>query len=279
MTIGELLKDYRIKQRKTQKQWVGNVMSASFYTKVERGLSRISAEDLINLLHYNQILLIDFFGKLSKNYKSFYQQKQQINRLTNEAYYHDSKQELKQLWDIVSKSELPNKDDELLLIDTYIAVINKDFTHIDQKLIDKMKERILSITDFDEDGLIIYCNLMSFYDLNSNLLLSKRIIEQFIGSTSTKIQKIILGIIITMLVFCIQNKKFEKTEVFVNYAAQIKTQPDIFFYKMLIPIFDNIIKYQYEHDRKYMEVAQKLIESVKLAGMPDYNKDLEKFHI
>ncbi|RMC51805.1 helix-turn-helix domain-containing protein [Lactobacillus sp. ESL0228] len=95
MTIGELLKDYRIKQRKTQKQWVGNVMSASFYTKVERGLSRISAEDLINLLHYNQILLIDFFGKLSKNDKSFYQQKQQINRLANEAYYHDSKQELK----------------------------------------------------------------------------------------------------------------------------------------------------------------------------------------
>ncbi|RMC51806.1 hypothetical protein [Lactobacillus sp. ESL0228] len=181
--------------------------------------------------------------------------------------------------DIVSKSELPNKDDELFLIDTYIAVINKDFTHIDQKLIDKMKERILSITDFDEDGLIIYCNFMSFYDLNSNLLLSKRIIEQFIGSTSTKIQKIILGIIINMLVFCIQNKKFEETEVFVNYAAQIKTQPDIFFYKMLIPIFDNIIKYQYEHDRKYMEVAQKLIESVKLAGMPDYSKDLEKLII
>lgn len=254
-------------------------MSASFYTKVERGLSRISAEDLINLLHYNQILLIDFFGKLSKSDKSFYQQKQQINRLANEAYYHDSKQELKQLRDIVSKSELPNKDDELFLIDTSIAVINKDFTHIDQKLIDKMKERILSITNFDEDGLIIYCNLMSFYDLNSNLLLSKRIIEQFIGSTSTKIQKIILGIIINMLVFCIQNKKFEETEVFVNYAAQIKAQPDIFFYKMLIPIFDNIIKYQYEHDRKYMEVAQKLIESVKLAGMPDYSKDLEKLMI
>lgn len=53
MTIGELLKDYRISQKKTQKQWAKDVISPSFYTKVEKNLSRISAEDLIELLHSN----------------------------------------------------------------------------------------------------------------------------------------------------------------------------------------------------------------------------------
>ncbi|MCT6890712.1 MAG: helix-turn-helix domain-containing protein, partial [Lactobacillus sp.] len=54
MTIGELLKDYRISQKKTQKQWAKDVISPSFYAKVEKNLSRISAEDLIELLHSNQ---------------------------------------------------------------------------------------------------------------------------------------------------------------------------------------------------------------------------------
>ncbi|KJY62699.1 ABC-type multidrug transporter, partial [Lactobacillus helsingborgensis] len=40
MTIGELLKKYRIEHEKTQKEWVGNIVSPSFYAKVEKNLSR-----------------------------------------------------------------------------------------------------------------------------------------------------------------------------------------------------------------------------------------------
>ncbi|MDF7682330.1 XRE family transcriptional regulator [Lactobacillus sp. ESL0679] len=36
MTIGELLKDYRIQQKKTQKEWARNIISPSFYAKVEK---------------------------------------------------------------------------------------------------------------------------------------------------------------------------------------------------------------------------------------------------
>jgi len=32
-----------------------------------------------------------------------------------------------------------------------------------------MKEKVFAIPSFDEDGLILYCNFMSFFDLNSNL--------------------------------------------------------------------------------------------------------------
>ncbi|BDR61167.1 helix-turn-helix domain-containing protein [Lactobacillus xylocopicola] len=237
MTIGELLKDYRIQQRKTQKQWVGDVISASFYTKVERNLSRISAENLIDLLHSNQISVIDFFGKLNQKDKSIHQQKLEIRRMANEAYYRNSKKELQQIRDILVKSDLPNKNDELLIIDAYVAVIDKDITHLDRNVINKMKEKVFNISNFDEDSLIVYCNFMSFYDLNSNLLLSKKAVKQFIGSSSVKTQKVVLGIIINMLVFCIQNKKFEETGTFIDYADQIKAQPDIFFYKDIIPIF------------------------------------------
>lgn len=279
MTIGELLKDYRISQRKTQKQWAKDIISPSFYAKVEKNLNRISAEDLIDLLHSNQISLIDFFGKLNQSDKTLHQQKLEISRMANEAYYRNSKKGLQQLRDMVVECSLPDKDDEILIIDIYIAIIDKDITHLDRSAINKMKEKIFAISNFDEDGLILYCNFMSFYNLNSNLVLSKRLVKQFIGSSSVKIQKVVLGIVINMLILCIQDEKFEETETFINYANQIKAQPDIFFYKEVIPVFDNVVKYHYEHDKKYIDTATKIIESIKLAGMSEYGKDLEKLLI
>ncbi|MCO6531425.1 Rgg/GadR/MutR family transcriptional regulator [Lactobacillus sp.] len=279
MTTGELLKDYRISQRKTQKQWSGDVISASFYAKVEKNLSRISADDLIELLHFNQIPLIDFFSKLRPKDKLIHQQELEIDRLINEAYYQNSKKELQQIRDVVAESKLPNKSDELLLIDAYIAVISKDLTMLGKKVIDEMKEKVFNISHFDEEGLISYCNFMSFYDFNSNLLLSKKIIKQFIGSSSPKIQEKILAIIINMLIFCIRNKHFEEADVFVNYADQIKTTPDVFFYKMLVPAFYNIVKYQNTHNKKYLDETEIIIKSIKLAGMPDYSKELEELLI
>ena len=279
MTTGELLKDYRISQRKTQKQWAGDVISASFYAKVEKNLSRISADDLIELLHFNQIPLIDFFSKLRPKDKLIHQQELEIDRLINEAYYQNSKKELQQIRDVVAESKLPNKSDELLLIDAYIAVISKDLTMLGKKVIDEMKEKVFNISHFDEEGLISYCNFMSFYDFNSNLLLSKKIIKQFIGSNSVKIQGKILAIIINMLIFCIRNKRFEEADVFVNYADQIKTKPAIFFYKMLVPAFYNIVKYQNTHNKKYLDETEIIIKSIKLAGMPDYSKELEELLI
>ncbi|QYN57774.1 Rgg/GadR/MutR family transcriptional regulator [Lactobacillus panisapium] len=279
MTTGELLKDYRISQRKTQKQWAGDVISASFYAKVEKNLSRISADDLIELLHFNQIPLIDFFSKLRPKDKLIHQQELEIDRLINEAYYQNSKKELQQIRDVVAESKLPNKSDELLLIDAYIAVISKDLTMLGKEAINKIKEKVFNISNFDEDGLILYCNFMSFYDLNSNLLLSKKIIKQCIGSSSVKIQGKILAIIINMLIFCIRNKRFEEADVFVNYADQIKTKPAIFFYKMLVPAFYNIVKYQNTHNKKYLDETEIIIKSIKLAGMPDYSKELEELLI
>lgn len=49
----------------------------------------------------------------------------EIDRLINEAYYQNSKKELQQIRDVVAESKLPNKSDELLLIDAYIAVIDQ----------------------------------------------------------------------------------------------------------------------------------------------------------
>lgn len=63
MTIGKLLKQYRIEKGLTQKQFAGNTISTSYYSKVEKNEHRITAEDLILLLRSNGISLWSFFKK------------------------------------------------------------------------------------------------------------------------------------------------------------------------------------------------------------------------
>ncbi len=70
MTIGDLLKQYRINQNKTLQEFAGNIIDRSYYGKVERNVHQISAENLINLLRYNQIDATEFIETLDQNYQS-----------------------------------------------------------------------------------------------------------------------------------------------------------------------------------------------------------------
>lgn len=277
MTTGELLKDYRISQRKTQKQWAGDVISTSFYAKVEKNLSRISADDLIELLHFNQIPLIDFFSKLRPKDKLIHQQELEIDRLINEAYYQNSKKELQQIRDVVAESKLPNKNDKLLLIDAYIALISNNLNELDKNTLSKMKEKVFSITNFDIDGLSLYCNFMSFYDLDSNLFISKRAVKQNCGSSNIKIQKTVLSIIVNIAILSIQSKRPEETGFFFEVANQIKSKPEIFFYKTVIAALENIVEYQNTHDKNYLDDLEAIIKNIRIAGMEKYSEELKDF--
>ncbi|MEB3363124.1 helix-turn-helix transcriptional regulator [Lactobacillus sp. R2/2] len=62
MTTSELLKQYRLRANKTQKEWVGSTVSPSFYSKVEKGLNHISADNLIDLLDHNGISAANFLA-------------------------------------------------------------------------------------------------------------------------------------------------------------------------------------------------------------------------
>ena len=94
MTIGDLLKQYRINQNKTLQEFAGNIIDGSYYGKVERNVHQISAENLINLLRYNQIDATEFIETLYQNYQS---QIQIQRKIMEEAYYHVDKDKLKKL--------------------------------------------------------------------------------------------------------------------------------------------------------------------------------------
>ena len=50
MNIGEALKQYRTSAGLTQKEFTQNILSPAHYSKIERNLHEISANDLLKLL-------------------------------------------------------------------------------------------------------------------------------------------------------------------------------------------------------------------------------------
>ena len=62
--IGKALKKIRTIKGLTQFQFAHNVVSESFYSKVERGKNEITASDLLRLLKVNHISRADFLAEV-----------------------------------------------------------------------------------------------------------------------------------------------------------------------------------------------------------------------
>lgn len=277
MEIGELLKKYRLMHAETKKAWAGSVLSPSFYARVEKGTNRISANDLINLLHANNISVIDFFRQLNPHDHLIDSEDQALRLAANKAYYNGARTDLLNLYNQIAKGDSPNKEEHLMLLKIYIAIIDDDYASIDDSTLKKAKERIFATSIFDADTLKLYCNCISFYDLDENLIISKRAVTQFKSNNSITMQKNILAIIINILIFCIKAKRYEETDFYINSAEEIATTPEIYFYKTILLFFKNLLQYHQKSEKQYLDQCYDIIQNIALSGMTKYSSSLKVF--
>ncbi|EFO66480.1 MAG: helix-turn-helix domain-containing protein [Lactobacillus iners] len=178
MTIGELLKEYRISQAKNQKDFTHNgiIISQSYYSKVEKNTHRITADSLIKLLHFNNIPLWTFFSRLNPNDDMQYQQISNLHNIMISTYYGQNQQKLNDIKLLIDKTNLSKEDknEEKLLVDGWIESLKKDPKSFDMELRHKLKDKIFSHPNLDKNTITLYCNFMVFYDLDSNKIIAKK---------------------------------------------------------------------------------------------------------
>lgn len=199
MTIGELLKEYRQKKGLTQKQFADGIVSTSYYSKVEKNEHRITVEDLVKILEHNDIAMWTFFRRLSL--KGDFQH-EYIIKLENDvldAYYHSNKNRIEEIRQEVEKSTVPNKDEYLLLIDGWLENLKTEDEEPNLEVRKALKDKIFNIPDITKEKLNLFCNFMEFYDLESNVMITKNAIDKFIDSNDTESQEVLLAIIDNLL--------------------------------------------------------------------------------
>ncbi|MDF7639875.1 Rgg/GadR/MutR family transcriptional regulator [Lactobacillus sp. ESL0791] len=276
MSIGQLLKKYRIEQVKTQKEWSENVISPSFYSKVEKDLNHISAHDLIALLRKNKVPLVKFFDELDTDSESQQEQTDEIDNIIIHAFYHNSTKELQQLQQVIAASDLPDKADLLLTIRAFIAsIMHKDLSTADKTA---LREKIFNIPELDKTKLELYCNFFTLYDLDDNLKLVKKIVQKFQDSTDVSIQELLLGIICNLLANCIEAKRDKEAQFFIKSANEITTRPELFFYKNALLLMANLIAYHLDGQKEHLANCQLALKNFTVLGMPEYGQTLTQFY-
>ena len=85
MQIGKELKKLRLELGLSQTEMVGDILTKSYYSKIERGLHEINAKDLIEILERNRVNISDFFQGIESKGKS----KKYLEQLRN-AYYEQN---------------------------------------------------------------------------------------------------------------------------------------------------------------------------------------------
>lgn len=277
MTIGELLKEYRIKQDKSQRGFNKNIVSPSYYSKIEKNIHRITAEDLFNLLDQNEIPASEFVRKLKKSNQTDKKLMEIfLNRAVQLNYHTNTDKQYKDLLKEIQNSHLPDtkKEEVHLYVQGLYIKHRDDLTEDDQKIIQKIKDKLFSIPEFTLTKLQLYANFLPFYDTESNLAISKSIFKQYENSTDSNVLEAVLGIIINISSDLIDEKKFDQVEPLLKISKKIPSKYSFYFTKSLIRFIEEEVNYHFDHKKQHLENCQVIIKNLALAGMTDFSKEV-----
>lgn len=278
MTIGDLLREYRINQNKKQKEFAGEILSPSYYSKVERGKHKITAEDLIHLLIYNQISVKQFFCRLDDNYEENQLLEEKLNSLLAQAYFQNDKNKLEAIKQEINESCLSNKakNDQLLYADIFLALVNNTLQD-NKKLQDKVREKLFSMDEFDEAKIMLYGNSMRFYSPSDNKIISQSLIRKYRETNNIVIQKYLISICVNMLIILIENNDIKDTKLYIEVLVKNIDNPDFLFYRSVYLFLINFIKYKNSGEGKYLSKCNKVVEAFKTLEMNAYAGELANF--
>lgn len=283
MTIGELLKEYRISQGKRQKEFTNNgeIISQSFYSKVEKAANKITVDNLIEILHYNNISLWEFFSRLNQNDDMRHQQMEELHNMMISAYYDRNDRELLNIKSLIAESNMSDKDkrEQELIVDGWIESIKTNPKSYDKNLREELKDKIFDSPNMDKNTITLYCNFMTFYDLENNKFIATKILDQHKNTHNVDIQIALLAIIGNILAISIEKDNVDNLEFFIQTAEHIPTRPETFFYKNGLFLFKNLIKYKKEKESIYLDNCWQAIETYINLNMKIYGNKLKKFVI
>ena len=276
MTIGALLRQYRLEAGKTQRAWIGDVISPSFYSKVEKDLTRISAADLIELLRQNHVEIAAFFKQLDYQAESEDNLKKKINAQMTDAYYNFDIKRLKEIKQAIAGSGLASKNELMLSVNSILAIIDGNKEKLSAAEIQQLKNKFFNEENFDWKTIKIFLNCMVFYDFASDMIITNKIFQQFKDSANDDIQFIVLGILINMISMCLEKNKYKEAKQLVEKSLEIHTRPLTCFSKMTLLFLENMINYHFDPQQLYLDNSARQIEEFSLIGMTEFSKQLQK---
>ena len=258
--IGSKLKKLRHDLGLTQKEMAADVISVSFYSKVERGFHDIGAEELIQILEKHGVSFQEFFSETENGNSN----DNKINYLRNQlvkAANEDNDVEIVNITDQLMQIEPQTSLTESLILQA--KVISN--THNDdslKKLTRAEKKEIKQILfqkDIDDNGylrIVLLSNIMELYTIDEATFLVKSIIRRYqnVSNIEKKVLVALSVLVINYIDLCIQDNKNSLCIEPLNFLKQLPNTIELAFTKMLGKYYEDVINDNQEEANQIKKV-------------------------
>lgn len=280
MTTGELLKEYRISQAKSQKEFINNglIVSQSYYSKVEKNINKITVDNLVELLHYNNIPVWEFFSRLNSVDETQHDQVQEFEDIMYEAYFDNDLEKMNELRRVIEESDISEKvkEDELLQLVAFIQQMKDPNAELSDTLKEKIKQKIFDIPNYNKLKVTLFNNYIYLYDFETQKMMAQQIVKQHINSKDIKMQDAVLSIIENVMAFSIKYGQEKEVGYFIESGEKIKTSPELVFTKTIYYFFKNLIDYRITGSQDSYQECNKIRNFLASIGMTGYSEYLEE---
>lgn len=264
MNIGEALKQYRTSAGLTQKEFTQNILSPAHYSKIERNLHEISANDLLKLLNQNKIRYSDFFSSLNQN--SIEEQDKKISDQLLSAYYDRDVDKAKEIYTQISTS-----DNDLLKLRAKLIL---DTLQGGRRKLSKNKDKILQKVfsgnhwNSDSSKILILANFIEVFDPLDLPFFLNQIYKKYqnnLAQQPLKIQESVATFCINYLYSASQNKHISSIDKAIHLLTQLTESPELGIEK--------ILGYYYHcyftNQKDQLEIITKLLKQSNLSKIID----------
>lgn len=233
MTIGKLLKQTRISLGLTQAEMSAGIVSTSYYSKVERNIHQISADELIAILNKHHVNIENFFAHVSSSASE-----KERDYLEEIARAYETKDKTKL---ITLKEELNNlpesrkKEYYLAQLELCLQVYLPNADKVPEDLENKLKSFVFQNNDWDEGSLQLFRETMRIYEIDELSFLVNAVMSKYAepNGLSIKMQEILGGICINFLDKCYEHNTPELIKKPLQYISKLSTTSELLLIKIL----------------------------------------------
>lgn len=240
--IATELRELRSSLRLSQKEMVGDVVSASFYSKVERGLVGINAETLIDILLLHDVNLGDFFDRLERTNSNYESPKQKNwEAELEDAFYHNNLEQAKKIKKKVEKSN----DLYLYLLAILISAALEDrIEEIPEKTKAKIRKEIFNFSNYNKYILKLFCNGMAIYPIDQMSFQVNAILCRYSHpeNLSTEMQELLATICTNFLYNCYRKNMPGLIELPIKYLFSMPNRPQLYLCRLLALYFQSFFE-------------------------------------
>lgn len=257
--IGNKLKQLRHDLGLTQTEMAAGVISVSFYSKVERGLHDIGAEELIEILQKQNINFQEFFSGVSKESAD----KKRLNILFNKFIKAANEDNDNEIVSIINEFENIKPRTPFIRSQILLAkmIANTHDKYSLEKLSNEEKKKIKKII-FQEDSdeneylrIAIIANTIRVFSLEEASFLVISIMRRYqdTNKIDRKIMYALSALMVNYTNWCLENKKASLCKDALKYLMRLPNTVELAFSKILGQYYRDLINHDIKNAKKIRE--------------------------